>query len=103
MVEVRARVGGFLESTSFDEGSIVKQGDLLFVIDPRPFQAELDQAKAEVQRSEAQLQNATDELARQEKLRGSATTEREYLNAKLARQSAAAEVAAKQAATRMSE
>src|SRR5215467_5060515 len=38
-VEVRARVAGFLQSMNYREGSVVQRGDLLFVIDPRPFQA----------------------------------------------------------------
>src|SRR5256885_3254430 len=45
-VEVRARVSGFLDSAPFEEGSIVKTGALLFVIDARPFQAEVDRTAA---------------------------------------------------------
>ena len=45
-VEVRARVNGYLQSIHFKDGVIVKKGDLLFVIDPRPYQAELERAKA---------------------------------------------------------
>ena len=40
-VEIRPRVAGYIESVDFEEGSIVHKGDLLFVIDPRPYQAEL--------------------------------------------------------------
>src|SRR5689334_17205717 len=50
-VEVRARVSGFIESAPFREGSVVKDGTLLFVIDPRPFQAEVDKANAEIARA----------------------------------------------------
>ncbi|WP_231604625.1 efflux RND transporter periplasmic adaptor subunit [Crateriforma conspicua] len=57
-VEIRARVGGYLESIHFDEGQIVNKGDLLFVIDPRPFKAELSRARAALQESESQLQQA---------------------------------------------
>src|SRR5438552_242123 len=46
-VEVRARVSGLLESVPFKEGSNVKKGDVLFTIDVRPFQAELDKALAQ--------------------------------------------------------
>ena len=45
-VEVRARVNGYIQSVHFKPGSQVKKGDLLFVIDPRPFQAELARAEA---------------------------------------------------------
>ena len=43
-VEVRARVSGYLESVHFREGSLVKKGDLLFQIDPRPYEAQLRRA-----------------------------------------------------------
>ena len=48
-VDVRARVSGYLESIHFEDGQVVEQGDLLFVIDPRPFQAELDMRVAEME------------------------------------------------------
>src|ERR1700693_3303868 len=48
-VDIRARVSGYLEKVSFQEGAIVKAGDLLFVIDPRPYQAAFDQAQANVE------------------------------------------------------
>src|SRR4051812_9791923 len=63
-VDVRARVSGFIESAPFDEGALVKQGDLLFQIDARPFQAELNRTEAEVGRAEAQLRFATGEFQR---------------------------------------
>src|SRR4051812_45870048 len=47
-VEVRARVSGLIESASFQEGANVKKGDLLFVIDVRPFQADLDSKIADI-------------------------------------------------------
>src|SRR5262245_39087979 len=46
-VEVRARVSGYLVAVDFQEGAVVEKGDLLFRIDPRPFQAELDEAKGQ--------------------------------------------------------
>src|SRR5262245_49365064 len=67
-VEVRARVSGFLESVEFRDGAIVKQGDLLFVIDPRPYQAAFDRSDAEVRRSEASLAHASSELQRGQRL-----------------------------------
>ena len=54
-VEVRARVWGYLDKVNFKEGALVKKGDVLFEIDPRPYQAVLDQAKAKVAQDEAQL------------------------------------------------
>ncbi|MCM2371936.1 efflux RND transporter periplasmic adaptor subunit [Aporhodopirellula aestuarii] len=57
-VEIRARVSGYLQSIHFDEGQIVNEGDLLFVIDPRPFEADLDAAKAAMAQAQSQLQQA---------------------------------------------
>ena len=67
-VEVRARVKGYLQSIHFKDGSVVKKGDLLFVIDPRPYQAELERAKAEVAQANAQLERAEKVLARARQL-----------------------------------
>lgn len=63
-VEIRARVDGFIDSVSFAEGGAVKKGQLLFVIDPRPYQAELDRAQGEVARAKAQLALAETEFKR---------------------------------------
>jgi RND family efflux transporter MFP subunit len=54
-VEVRARVSGYLESIHFKDGQIVKQGDLLFTIDKRPFQNSVDQARANLAAAKANL------------------------------------------------
>lgn len=54
-VELRARVGGYLQTVAFKEGEFVKEGDLLFVIDPRPYEAALASAKAQVKEVEARL------------------------------------------------
>lgn len=62
-VELRARVRGFLKSLHFTPGSRVKKGDLLFVIEPEPYQVKVDQAQADLQRSEDQYKAAEDELA----------------------------------------
>jgi multidrug efflux system membrane fusion protein len=58
VVEVTARVQGTLDRATFKEGQFVKKGDLLFQIDPRPFQTVLAQAEATYRKDEAQLQNA---------------------------------------------
>jgi RND family efflux transporter MFP subunit len=58
VVEVRARVSGYLESIHFKDGSIVKKGDLLFTIDPRPYQAGLRRAEGELDVSKARLELA---------------------------------------------
>jgi RND family efflux transporter MFP subunit len=54
-VEVRARVWGYLHKVNFKEGAMVKKGDVLFELDPRPYEALLNQAKAKVRQDEAQL------------------------------------------------
>lgn len=61
-VEIRARVSGYLQSTHFDEGQIVKKDDLLFIIDPRPYQAELNGARAALSQSKSQLAQANAQL-----------------------------------------
>lgn len=58
LVEIRARVDGYLQSVHFDEGQVVNEGDLLFVIDPRPFEAELNAAKARLQQAQSKLKEA---------------------------------------------
>lgn len=63
-VEVRPRVSGAIQSVHFDDGDRVEKGDLLFVIDPRPYQAELARAKAAVAGAQAELANAEAELKR---------------------------------------
>ena len=63
-VEVRARVNGYLQSIHFKDGSMVKKGDLLFVIDPRPYQAELERAKAELALAVARFERTEKDFAR---------------------------------------
>jgi RND family efflux transporter MFP subunit len=70
-VEVRAHVWGYLDKVNFKEGALVKKGDVLFELDPRPYQAALDQAKAKVAQDEAQL--TYDEAEYQRNLRLVAT------------------------------
>ncbi len=67
-VEVRARVSGYLVKINFREGALVKKGDLLFQIDPRPFQAVLEEAKGQVAQWEAKLARAEADVARDERL-----------------------------------
>jgi RND family efflux transporter MFP subunit len=55
-VDVKAHVWGYLEKVNFQEGALVKKGDVLFELDPRPYQALLDQARAKVAQDEAQLE-----------------------------------------------
>jgi RND family efflux transporter, MFP subunit len=67
-VEIRPRVAGYIETINFEEGKEVKKGDLLFVIDRRPFKAELARAEAELARVRARLQLARAQATRAEKL-----------------------------------
>ena len=67
-VEVRARVRGYLVKINFIEGALVKEGDVLFEIDPRPFQADLDAAKGQVAQWEAKLARAEADRSRYERL-----------------------------------
>jgi len=71
MVTVKTRVDGQIVKIAFEEGQDVKEGDPLFQIDPRPFQATLDQAKATKKKDEAQLEGAQLDLERYSKLIGS--------------------------------
>lgn len=63
-VDLRPRVSGYLQSASFRDGQLVRKGDLLFVIDPRPYAAALNQARAQTARQRATLANAEVELRR---------------------------------------
>src|SRR6266705_5762035 len=68
-VEIRPRVSGYITDIRFNAGAIIKKGDLLYVIDPRPYQADFDRASAEVERMDAQLKLAQIELNRAKELR----------------------------------
>jgi len=79
MVEIRPRVAGYIDSIHFQEGTEVKAGDLLFVIDPRPYQADLDHAQAQRQQAETHVELTRNDLKRAESLRGTkAISEEEY-------------------------
>jgi membrane fusion protein, multidrug efflux system len=67
-VEVRARVSGFIEKLHFKDGQIVKEGDLLFTLDQRPYTLAVDSAKAEVARTQALVQFAQTDVQRAEPL-----------------------------------
>ena len=67
-VEIRARVSGYLDKVHFKEGKEVKKGDLLFTIDPRPYQAEHDRADAEHQRAVSQSELAKNDADRAARL-----------------------------------
>jgi RND family efflux transporter MFP subunit len=98
-VEVRARVSGYLQSVNFKDGAIVKKGDLLFVIDPRPYQAVLNQAKAELTRNKVRLDLAQNNVERGERLFKSRAISAEELDTRTQeqRQAVAAIEAAKAA------
>jgi RND family efflux transporter MFP subunit len=68
-VEIRARVSGYLTEIHFQDGQLVKEGDLLFVIDPRPYEATLAAARAQLAQGEAQVELATRQLGRTAELR----------------------------------
>ena len=91
--DIRAQVSGYLISRDYEEGQIVKKGDLLFRIDPRTFQAALGQARAELRRAEAELQRSRLDVTRYTPLvRDGAVSRQEYDNAvqrKLADEAAA--------------
>jgi membrane fusion protein, multidrug efflux system len=67
-VNLVARVGGYLQSVNFQDGSVVKKGDLLFVIEPEPYEANVQLAKATVEQQQATLTQATSEYERQQRL-----------------------------------
>ncbi len=67
-VDVRARVSGFIENIHFKDGQLIKKNDLLFTIDPRPFQLSIEVARAEIARTKAQVALADNELDRAEAL-----------------------------------
>ncbi len=78
-VDVRPRVSGYIESIHFTPGAIVKRGATLFVIDPKPYQADVERAEAALASAEARLALANSELARAQRLLDDrAVAQREY-------------------------
>jgi multidrug efflux system membrane fusion protein len=103
-VEIRARVSGYLEKVGFKDGQIVKQGDLLFAIDRRPFEAALAQTRANLAQARANLAFATSDLARASQLvRDRTITEQTFDQRTQAKSVAEASVAAQEAAVRQAE
>ena len=100
-VEIRARVSGYLDQVHFTDGQMVKQGDLLFTVDKRPFQTSLDQAKANLAQSRANLAFTEADLARGTQLvRDKTITEQTFDQRTQAKRVAEAAVAAQEAAVR---
>jgi RND family efflux transporter MFP subunit len=103
-VEVRARVSGYLEKVDFRDGQMVKEGDLLFTIDKRPFQNAADQARANLAQARANLAFAEGDLKRgQQLVRDHTITEQSFEQRTQAQRSAAAAVAANEALLRQAE
>ena len=101
VVEVRARVSGYLDQVHFIDGQIVKQGDLLFTIDKRPFQNTLDQARANLQTAESNLAFTKSDLARgQQLLRDRTISEQIFEQRSQAFRNAQASLAANEAMVR---
>ena len=68
-VEIRPRVSGYITEIHFEAGAIIKNGDLLYVIDPRPYQADFDRAAAQFEQMQAQMKLSQIELDRAKELR----------------------------------
>lgn len=96
-VDIRARVSGYLKQIGFKDGGKVKKGDLLFVVDPRPYLAQLHQGKAELDRAQSRLELAQNDVLRAERLlKEQAISEEEYdTRSKNSSQASAAVEAAK--------
>ena len=98
-VEIRPRVSGYLQSIDFKEGQPVKKGQLLYVIDPRPFEAAVDQAKGALEQAKARLLKAQQDVARYTPLvEQKAVSKMELDNAHAAEQNAQGAVASAQGA-----
>lgn len=103
-VEVRARVSGYLDKIDFKDGQMVKEGDLLFTIDKRPFQTALDQAKATLEKARAELAFAQGDLDRAAQLvRDKTITQQTFDQRTQFKRVAEANVAAQEAAVRQAE
>jgi membrane fusion protein, multidrug efflux system len=103
-VSVRPRVSGYVSAVRFEEGAIVRRGDPLFLIDPRPFEAEVDRLRAELNRARATVRRAKSELDRAGRLasENAMSHEEQERRASFAEESSA-QVAAVEAALRAAE
>lgn len=103
-VAVRPRVSGYVAAIRFDEGAMVKKGDLLVEIDARPFQAEVDRLRAELMRVEATVRRAQNDLERAKRLSSDNAMSPEEIDRRAAfAEESAAQVRAVQAALRAAE
>jgi multidrug efflux system membrane fusion protein len=103
-VEIRARVSGYLQRIGFKDGGKVKKGDLLFVVDPRPYQAQLHQTKAELDRAKSRLELAQNDVQRAQRLlKEQAISEEEYDTRSKNLVQAAASVQSAQAAVELAQ
>jgi RND family efflux transporter MFP subunit len=89
-VDVKARVSGYLEKIAFADGAVVKTGDLLYQIDPRPYQATLAQAEAAVAKAKAALLKAKSDVARAQPLLASGAVTAQEFDLRVAVRDAAA-------------
>ncbi|MEW9307152.1 MULTISPECIES: efflux RND transporter periplasmic adaptor subunit [Labrys] len=89
MVEIRARVPGYLDAINFEDGQLVEKGRVLFVVDQRTYQASLDMAKAQLKSAGAQADLAGQELERARQLAGTAAVSRSTLDQRLQQKAAA--------------
>ena len=100
-VEIRARVSGYLSAIHFTDGQLVKQGDLLFTIDRRPFQNALEQARASLAQAKANQAYAEADLARAKPLVGGQVISQQVFDQRTqAKRVAEANVAAQEAAVK---
>jgi RND family efflux transporter MFP subunit len=88
-VELRAQVGGTLSEIHFEDGQIVRKGDLLFVIDPRPYEIKLAQAKAQLETAKSKLDLASQQFERAQSLRKNGWSTQESLDQRVSEQQAA--------------
>jgi RND family efflux transporter MFP subunit len=103
-VEVRARVSGYLDKVHFKDGQMVKEGDLLFTIDKRPFQNTLDQARANLETAKSNLTYAQADMERGRQLvRDKTITDQVFQQRAQAFRNAQASVAANEAMVRQAE
>jgi membrane fusion protein (multidrug efflux system) len=97
--DIRARVSGYLQKKDYQEGSYVKEGDLMFQIDPRPFEAALDEAKSQLDQAQAvQLATEADFKRSQDLFNKKVISEQEFENKKQLNLANVAKVAALEAA-----